>query len=391
MPWKEVRPMDEKVMFIGECLGGGRSFARICSAYGISRKTGYKWLNRYRDMEFEGLVEGSRRPHVSPQQTPYVIRKAIIELRKKWIIPPGPKKIMAVLARDNPEWVLPSRTTIYNILRKEGLVTPRKKRRRATGGKAPFLPANEPNELWSADFKGQFITSDGRWCYPITVMDHASRYLLGCKGLVGTGTKDSTMEFKRIFQEYGLPNRIRTDNGVPFASVGMGGLTSLSVWWIRLGILPERIEPGKPQQNGRHERMHKTLKQGTAQPPGRSAKHQQRLFESFRDEYNNTRPHEGLGQRTPASMYSASTRQMPRKLSELEYPGHYRVVNTSNSGTINTRGICVYVGVALKGQRIGIEEVDDGIWDVFFGPLRLGAFSERNSAQSPYGYVRLKV
>jgi putative transposase len=391
MPWKEVRPMDQKVLFIADYLRGGRTFAELCRLYGISRKTGYKWTNRYRAEGLDALQERSRTPHENPQRTPYAIRKAIIEMRKRFRIAFGPKKILALLAQQYPEWELPSRTTVYNILRTEGLIPPRRKRRRVAGYSEPFLCAHEPNDVWSADFKGQFMTGDGQWCYPLTVMDHQSRYLLCCRGLGGTKTVDVQTEFEKLFSKYGLPRRIRTDNGVPFASRGVGGLSRLSRWWVRLGILPERIEPGKPQQNGRHERMHKTLKEATAQPPGETAAHQQEIFDQFRHEYNNERPHEGLAQRPPASQYRTSERALPDTLPEPQYPSHYRVVPASSAGIIYCNGVCAYVGEALAKERVGLEEIDNGIWDVFFGPIRLGTFNERDRAKSSYGYLSLKV
>ena len=389
MPWKEVRPMDQKVLFIADCIKGIRPFTETCRIYGISRKTGYKWLSRYRSGGLAALEDRSCRPRNRPMRTPYVIRKAIISLRTRGRVKPGPEKIMAMLARRHPDWQLPSRTTIYNILRREGLVKPRKRRSRVAASPLPFISPKEPNDVWSADFKGQFTTGEGQWCYPLTVMDHTSRYLLGCKGLGGTKTRDTKAKFEVLFNEYGLPLRIRTDNGVPFASRAVGGLSQLSIWWIRLGILPERIEPGKPQQNGRHERMHKTLKEATTRPPGRDMAQQQELFDSFRLEYNNERPHEGLGQQTPSSQYQASPRAMPQKLPELEYPSYYRVKRVSSSGLVYINNLCVYIGHLLNGERIGLEEVDDGAWDVFFGPIRLGIFNKRDAAKSSYGYLAL--
>lgn len=390
MPWKEVRPMDQKVLFIADYLRGGRTFAELCRLYGISRKTGYKWVGRYGSDGLDALYDRTRKPHANSNQTPYAIRKAIIALRTRGRIPYGPGKIMAMLAKSHPDWELPSRTTIYNILRREGLVKPRKRCSRVAASPLPFISAKHPNDVWSADFKGQFLTGDGQWCYPLTVMDHTSRYLLGCKGLSGTKTLDTKAKFEGLFHECGLPLRIRTDNGVPFASRGVGGLSRLSIWWIRLGIIPERIEPGKPQQNGQHERMHKTLKEATTWPPGRNITHQQELFDSFLWEYNNERPHEGLGQQTPSSQYQASRRPMPEKLPEMEYPAYYRVRRVSSNGLLYMNSLCVYVGHLLNGQRIGLEEIDDGVWDVFFGPIRLGILNEGDSAKSSYGYLTLQ-
>jgi len=389
MPWKEVSPMDQKVLFIADCLRGGQTFREVCYMYGISRKTGYKWLARYQESGLDALVERSRRPLGNPNMTPYAIRKEVLKLRTKGRVTYGPDKIRAIMGGRHPQWELPSRTTIYNILRSEGLVRPRKKRGRVAAYPLPFIGAKEPNDVWSADFKGQFLTGDGQWCYPLTVMDHRSRYLVGCKGLSGTKTEDTKAKFDGLFREYGLPLRIRTDNGVPFASKAAGGLSRLSIWWIRLGIMPERIEPGRPEQNGRHERMHKTLKDATARPPGRDIAEQQELFDGFVREYNDERPHEGLGQKTPSSQYQVSPRLMPKELPEVEYPPYYRVKSVSSNGLVYMNNRCLYVGHLLEGERIGLEEIDEGQWNVFFGPVRLGVFSERDSTNSTYGYLTL--
>ena len=391
MPWKEVRPMDQKVLFMADFMRGGRTFAELCRLYGISRKTGYKLVNRYIEDGLEALQERSSKPHSNPQRTPYAVRNEIIKLRKRGRMKPGPKKIHSLLLKEHSEWDIPSRTTIYNILRKEGLVEPRKRRRRVPPGAKPFEPVGEPNDVWTADFKGQFITGDGKWCYPLTVMDLQSRYLLGCRGLDGIATESAKDEFERLFRRYGLPRRIRTDNGVPFASRSVGGISRLSRWWIRLGILPERIEPGKPQQNGAHERMHRTLKAGAILPPGRTSAHQQELFDQFCREYNEERPHESLGQEPPASRYQPSARPMPEQLPELEYPGHYWMIRVSSNGVVYFLGDMLYVGNVLKGEHVGMEEIDDGIWDVYFGPVRLGGFNMRDKVKNKYGYRTLKV
>lgn len=390
MPWNEVRPMDERLLFIADCISGRFNISQACRKYGISRKTGYKWLARYQEGGQGALRERTSRPGSSPQQTPGVIRRAIIELRKSNRFRPGPGKILSILASRHPQWQLPSRSTVYNILSREGLIQKRRRSGRVTPWTQPFLKTEHPNDVWSADFKGQFLMGNGRWCYPLTVMDHDSRYLLGCMGLEGTGTNDAQTVFKGLFKEYGLPWRIRTDNGVPFASRAVGGLSCLSIWWIRLGILPERIEPGKPQQNGRHERMHRTMKAAVARPASASMGAQQKRFDNFVRQYNEERPHEGLGQMVPASRYQPSAREMPRKLPELEYEGHMRVKRVSPAGMIFVGGSQAYIGHLLKGECVGLDEVDDGVWQVCFGPLRLGLFDERDATSSSYGYIRMK-
>lgn len=395
MPWKEVRPMDQKVHFISDWLRGGHSFSALCRFYGISRKTGYKWIHRFETLGAEGLDEKSRRPGHSPQQTPHVIRQEIIRLRRSISRDaPGAKKIRSMLMIAHPGWDIPSATTIYNILRREGLVETRKPRRRVARMTQPFKPVTGPNQVWSADFKGQFMTADSQWCYPLTVMDHTSRFLLECRGFEGTRLEPTKASFTKLFQQHGLPERIRTDNGVPFATTSTAGLSRLSVWWIRLGILPERIEPGKPQQNGRHERMHRTLKKATTKPPSRSAKAQQRRFDEFRKRYNFERPHESLGQTTPASHYRPSPRAMPKRLPQIEYPGHFRVERASGGGVICCDGMTIYVGHILTGELVGMEEIDNGIWDVYFGPVRIGGYDERTARKkrrSPNGYTTIKV
>ncbi len=375
MPWKDVRPMDEKVLFIADHLRSQASFSELCDRYGISRKTGYKWVQRYQESGMEGLGERSRRP-LNTHETPYAVREAILALRAGSRDAPGPKKLQVLLAgRVDPEEI-PSKTTIYNILKQAGQVEPRRRKRRVQASRSGLRPAQEPNELWSADYKGQFKTGDGQWCYPLTVMDHASRYLLICKGLKATRFSDAQRLFTRLFQEYGLPERIRTDNGAPFASTGAGGLSRLSVWWIRLGIHPERIEPGQPQQNGRHERMHRTLKRAIQASPARDLRRQQGVFDDFLVDYNERRPHEGLQQKAPQSCYRPSTREYPRVLPHPEYPRHFDSKRVCQSGLIYWRGKRVYVGYLLAGNWVGLEQVGDGLWDVCFGPVRLGRIDE---------------
>ena len=391
MPWQEVRPMDQKLLFVADNLRRVTSFSELCHRYGISRKTGYKWVARYQDIGFDGLFDQSRRPLGHPRQTPYAVCKEIIKLRKSRRDPLGAKKIRVLLKQKYPEWTIPSETTIYNILSKEGLIRAPKRRKRVAPGQQPFSAVHHPNDVWSADFKGQFKTKDGVWCYPLTIMDHQTRYLLACQNLTGTRFQQTQEAFKSLFQEYGLPWRIRTDNGVPFASRSPGGLSRLSKWWIRLGITPERIEPGKPQQNGRHERMHRTLKQASAIPPAANPDLQQQAFDVFRDQYNTDRPHESLEQQTPASAYYSSGRPMPETLPELEYPAHVRISLVNHNGVIYHQGHRVYIAGLLSGERVGVEEVADGVWDVYFGPVKLGCFERSQIRKAQNEYLSLKV
>jgi transposase InsO family protein len=391
MPWKEVNPMQQKLLFIADYLRKIDSVSGLCRSYGISRKTGYKWINRYHADESAGLNERSSRPAHNPTKVPYSIQQAILELRQQFRTTPGAKKIRTLLEQRFPSTEIPSKTTIYNILHQAGMVKPRRRKQRVSPYPQPFAAVNNINELWSVDYKGQFKLSNGQWCYPLTVMDHQSRYLCGCDALPGPRLKETQQCFIRLFREYGLPQRIRSDNGVPFATRACAGLSQLAIWWIRLGILPERIEPGKPQQNGRHERMHRTLKQAATQPPGSSFKSQQQRFDQFRVEYNEQRPHEALKQKTPASQYQASNRSYPDQLPELEYPEYYAVRKVSPCGVIYWHNRMVYISYLLKGEQVGLDEIEDGEWTVYFGPIAIGRFSERQNQGKTKPYLSLKV
>lgn len=390
MPWKDLRPMDERVLFIADFVRELYSFSELCARYEVSRKTGYKWVDRYRCEGVEGLAERSRRPQRQPTQLPYAVQQAIIQLRGSRRTELGPKKIQTRLRERYPDQPVPSRTTIYNVLKRAGLITPRRLRRRVAPSGAVVDGIKVPNGLWSADFKGQFVTGDRRWCYPLTVMDHSSRYLLGCQGLPGTRGAETRGVFERLFRRYGLPERLRTDNGVPFASLATAGLSRLSIWWIRLGIVPERIAPGHPQQNGRHERMHRTLKRAAAQPPAPNARAQQRRFDVFRRHYNAERPHEALAQRTPASLYTPSPRPYPERLPEMIYPSYMHPHRVCDTGLIYWNAWRIYVGYLLAGEHVGIEPVGDGVWNLHYGPVRLGGFDER-SAKPGDDYLTLKL
>jgi transposase InsO family protein len=348
----------------------------LCALYGISRKTGYKWIERYIEHGPDGLMELSHATHCASNRTAPEVEEALLAMRLRhpsW----GAKKLLVKVAQRQPELALPHRSTVCEILSRNGLVA-QKPRKRAIGH--PGRPSSEivrPNDCWSADFKGQFRTGDGVYCYPLTVTDNYSRYLLGCQALPGTLLEESRTVFTRLFKEYGLPQRIRTDNGVPFAAATLGRLSKLSVWWIKLGVMPELIEPGKPQQNGKHERMHKTLKDETTKPPAANSRAQQRKFNLFRCEYNDERPHEALDMRMPAQLYQASTRPMPSKLLSPEYPDRFEVRYVSGNGGMRWRKQWVNVTSALIGEHVGLEEIDDGLWDVYFGPLKLGRLHER--------------
>jgi putative transposase len=388
MPWSQITPMDQKTQFIADFLRQSHSISALCALHGISRKTGYKWIERYHEQGPRGLEERSRKPHSSPNQTPAHIVQALIELRHRhptW----GAKKLLEILGTRHAHWNLPSCSTACEILARHGLV-PRKRTRQRIGhpGK-PVSPILAANDCWSADFKGQFKTGDGLYCYPLTITDNHSRYLLACKGLSSTALADAKPVFTRVFRQFGLPHRIRTDNGSPFAAHTLGRLSRLSVWWIRLGVLPEFIEPGKPQQNGRHERMHRTLKAETTRPAAHTLRAQQRKFDHFCQEFNFERPHEALGMQTPVCCYNASPREMPRKLPALHYPDHFEVRRIGPNGGIRWRSQWVSVSHVFEGEYIGLEEIDDGLWNVYFGPLKLGRLLERDlRIENAYGKLK---
>jgi len=372
--------MSERHRFIADARRRIASFAELCTHYGISRKTGYKWLGRADADGRAHLVEHSRRPHHCPHATPERLVSRLLEARRRhprW----GPRKLLKVLRRHDrcegrcESW--PARSTVADLFRRHGLITPRRRRRFPGHPGRPLTPMTAPNVIWTADFKGQFRTTNGIYCYPLTVQDGFSRYLLACRGLSGTTGAESRPIFERLFREYGLPEILRTDNGVPFATDALHRLSQLSVWWIRLGIYPELIEPAHPEQNGRHERMHRTLKAETTRPPAPNARQQQRRFDAFRQEYNDERPHEALQDETPASLYTASPRPYPTKLAPLEYPAHYEVRRVSTNGGVRWHKRWVNISHVLGEEYVGFVEVDDAEWDLYFGPIKLGRFHER--------------
>ena len=377
MPWKESSPMDQRTLFVADYLRELFSMTELCERFGISRKTGYKWLARYQAEGPSGLLDRSRRPKSCPHQTPVRIVEAVLEARRRhpsW----GAKKLLPILMRRHPDWPWPARSTVCDILKREGRIPPRRRRRRPGHPGRPQTPMTAPNEIWTADFKGQFRTGDGQYCYPLTVADGFSRYILGCQALLSPSLKGTQAVFGRLFREFGLPQIIRTDNGAPFATCAIRRLSRLSIWWIRLGIYPELIEPAHPEQNGRHERMHRTLKAETTRPPAATCRGQQRRFNRFLDEFNNERPHEALGQHPPASVYRPSSRRLPKRLPQVAYPLHFETRRVSRNGGIRWKSRWVNVGKVLEEQYIGLEEVDNGLWEVYFGSLKLGRLDEQD-------------
>lgn len=391
MPWSQTSPMDQRTQFIADYLREVLSVTELCDLYGISRKTAYKWIERYLRQGPAGLEERSRRPLSSPNRTSDEVTEALLEARRRhpsW----GGKKLLTLVHKRHPRWDLPHRSTVCDILSRHGMVPKKRQRRRIGHPGKPTSLILAPNDLWSADFKGQFKTGNGRYCYPLTVTDSYSRYLLGCQGLNSTSVEEAKPVFTRLFREYGLPKRIRTDNGVPFATSTLARLSRLSAWWVRLGILPEFIEPGKPQQNGRHERMHRTLKDETTRPAAGSLPAQQRKFNVFIDEFNNERPHEALDQQTPAACYRPSPREMPEKIPPFVYPDRFEVRYVSGNGGIRWNRDWVNVSTVCIGEYVGLEEIDNGVWNVYFGPLKLGRLNERHMRiEDQYGKLRRKT
>lgn len=371
MPWETGTVEESRARFVLEAEDSVLSFAALCRRHGISRKTGYKWIKRYRTEGLEGLSDGSHRPKSCPHATPERVVARIVELRKRrgW----GAKKLRKLLIEENG-WS-PSRDTIHRVLLRHDLVQRGKSRRRRTHPGEPPFDADRANAVWTADFKGEFRLGDGRMCYPLTVQDAHSRYLLEVRALEGPTIERTRPPFRRLFTRYGLPERIRTDNGHPFASKALGRLSQLSVWWVRLGIRPETIEPGKPQQNPRHERMHRTLKAGTARPPSKNLRAQQARFDRFRKVFNEERPHEALGQEKPASQYEPSECGKPRT-SRVRYPGHFELRKVASDKTIKWHDQKVFVSGLLRFETVGLEEIAEGVWAVYYGPVFLGWLDE---------------
>ena len=386
MPWKETCVRDERMRFIASLLDG-ESMSGLCEAFGISRKTGYKIWNRYQNTGAYALVDRSRKPHRFANQLPEQMERTLVRLKREkphW----GARKIRELLIRRFPHLRPPAVSTVHAVLDRHGLVNCRKRRRFKAQGTALSRGAN-PNSLWCADFKGEFMLGDRRYCYPLTVSDHASRYLLAIEALESVKERGAFPVFERAFQEFGLPTAIRTDNGVPFASPnGLFGLSRLAVWWLRLGVQIERIQPGHPEQNGRHERLHLTLKKATVVPAAANLLQQQERFHAFQAEYNRERPHEALGMKCPAEVYLPSRRPY-RGIGRMEYPLHDRTVTVTHCGRICMKAKKINFCRALAGQDVGIKEVSEKIWLVSFMQYDLGYFDEDSKrfepVENPFG------
>lgn len=383
MPWNQRSPMDLKMTFISDYLRRVCSIAELCRNFGISRKTGYKWISRYSIQGSIGLCDRSRRPRKSPTTIAEKVVQLLVEARRRhptW----GPKKLLVCLSRKHRSQVWPSNSTVSRILKTQGLVTPRRRRPRAGHPGKPLSSMNAPNDVWTADFKGKFFTGDRRRCFPLTIGDGCTRFALEWRGLLSPDLKGTWKWFIRVFKEYGLPLTIRTDNGPPFAGRGLARLSFLSLWWISLGITPELIELGRPDQNARHERMHRTLKQETASPPAWNLSAQQRRFNEYRHEYNYERPHEGLGQRTPGSLYRPSTRAYSGSTPAYEYPLDVEIRWVESNGAFSWKGRTIKLTRLLAHQHIALRATEDG-WDVLYRFFRVGILRERTMlVEDPY-------
>ncbi len=374
--------MDERTRFVMEQERGLYTMTELCEIYDIARETGYYWLRRYQQGGLEALQDRNRAPERHPNQTPERIEEAVIELRRehmRW----GPRKLKRVLEREAPQTPWPAASTIGAMLAREGLVVPRKKRRRAPPYTQPFAAADGPNQVWCADFKGWFRTQDGERVDPLTITDAHSRYLLRCQHVAKTNGEQVQAIFEAAFRECGLPRAIRTDNGPPFASRAVAGLSRLAVWWMKLGIVPERIAAGHPEQNGRHERMHRTLKQETATPPAANVRAQQRAFHRFRREYNEQRPHEALEMQTPSAVYTPSLRPYPLRVPEPEYGSALQVRRIDKRGVFSWKGEVVFVSETLIGEPIGLLLEDERFYTVYFVASPIARFDSHRRTILP--------
>jgi transposase InsO family protein len=368
--------MEERMKFIHEWQRGEEwSFAELCRRYGVSRNTGYKWKDRYETDGITGLADRTTAPHQHPNQVSQRVTDRLIEARQKhprW----GPKKLRVWLEQKSPKLPWPAASTMGEILKRAGLTAPRRKHPRVPAYPSALQSAEDSNQVWCADYKGYFVCGDGTRCDPLTLSDQFSRYLLRCQVVANLEQKYARALLEGAFREYGMPAAIRTDNGAPFASVALAGLSELAVWWIKLGIRPERIDAGKPQQNGRHERMHRSLKEGTAMPPAKNLRAQQKAFHAFQREYNQERPHQALEMKVPAAVYRPSPRPYPSRLSQPEYETGQLIRTVGSCGRIRWNGERIFITKALANEPIRLEPVEDQWWRLWFSFLPIGWLDE---------------
>jgi transposase InsO family protein len=380
MAWKTSSVMDEKIRFVVGYEQDQLSMRELCARFEISRETGYVWLRRYRQYGLKGLVELNRAPRHHPNQTGAAVEAAVLELRQahmRW----GPRKLKRILERDQPGRAWPAASTMGEIVKRAGLLVPRKKRRRTEPYTQPLAHAGESNRVWCADFKGWFKAGDGARIDPLTITDAWSRYLLRCQAVEKTDTERVRAVFEAAFREHGMPEAIRTDNGAPFASSAVGGLSRLAVWWTRLGIEHERIQAGHPEQNGRHERMHRTLKQDLR--PAADWRGQQRELDRFRHDFNQVRPHEALEMQTPASVYEPSLRPYPDKLPEVAYPDWMEVRMIKAHGYFRWKKHDVFLSEVLWGEPVGLMPELDRTYTVYFAHTPLARFDPASCKLAP--------
>jgi len=389
MAWGELKVVDQRKKFVEACIENKLTMAELCRMYEISPKNGYKWLNRYKTEGDDGLRDRSRAPHTQVLQVGFEVTEAILAVRFRfstW----GPKKVLSYLKREFPDQLWPSTTTIGNIFDKNGLTVSRKLRKRVPGRTSPLSHALISNDVWCADFKGWFLTKDGSKCEPFTLTDGTSRFLLRCLRLDSNNVEHVWAVLDSAFREYGLPLFFRSDNGSPFATCGAGRLSKLSINLIKAGVTPEWIDPGKPQQNGRHERMHQTLKNEVANSPEFSLEEQSMKLKDFKHYYNYIRPHEAIDQMTPGSIYTPSPRIWNGKLQEPEYPKEMIVRKVRPSGQISLKPFAseIRIGLALVGEHVGLKEVGDDIYNVYYGSLYLGKIDSSKKLILPAGNKR---
>lgn len=377
MPWSGTSLMDQRARFAAEAASGLFSMTELCERYGISRKTGYKWAERYDRGGCPACADASRAPRSHPNATPPEVVDRILELRRKrgW----GPVTLRKRLQVADPDSAWPSASTIGEILKRNGEITPRRRRRPRTAWSPDRTRADAPNRIWTADFKGEFRLGNGELCYPLTILDGYTRFLLQCRGLKSTAMAPARSGFEAAFREFGLPEVIHTDNGVPFgAPSSVLGLSKLSVYLLKLGIRLERSRPGKPQDNGSHERMHRTLKGVACRRPRASHGAQQRAMNEFRMVYNEERPHHALQLETPASLYRPSERRYPAEIADPTYPAHFELRRVTKIGVFSWYRHQIFVSQAFHNETLGLECIADGVWSVFFGEFLLGRFSEED-------------
>jgi transposase InsO family protein len=376
MPWNHSDAVTERLRFVALVKEGSYQMKELCERFGVSRQAGYDTLNRYNEKGVDGLKDGSHVPHTCPHRITQEMREVLLAAKRAhpdW----GPRKILDWLHRRKPEMALPAASTVGDLYSREKLVKSRPRTRNwRHPGRSP-VRVGEPNDLWTMDFKGDFRMGNGQRCYPLTIADAHTRFLLVCHGLGSTAHVGALAGVDRAFREYGLPRTIRTDNGGPFSTPAIAGLSRLNIWWIQLGIAHDRIARGRPDQNGSHERMHLTLKKGSAFPPAAEMDAQQVRFDGFREEFNSERPHEALGGETPGSLYVRSPREVPETLSEPVYAGHCEIRRVRANGVLYFKDRQIFLSELLSGHDIALEEIADGIWSIYFYTILLARLDVR--------------